>query len=452
MSTTALDARSLAAATPDTRDRYIDLLRLASIAVVVLGHWMMAVLRTDPDGTVHAGNSLEAMTWLQPLTWVLQVVPVFFFCGGAAHAHVLRRGPCYGDFVASRARRLLSPMLAFLVAWSLAAVALEVGHLDGGAMAVALRVVTQPLWFLGVYLGVVLVAPAMHRLHLRHGWMVLTVLAAMTLAVDALRFATGSVVIGALNVAVVWLGVHQLGFAYADGSLDRAAGRRLALGGGVALAALLCAGPYPLSMVGMPGEAISNMNPPTAALAAQATCLIGMTVLARAALTRWLQRPRVWLAVVAGNGVVMTVFLWHLTALFAVELAGRALGLVGPAVGSPSWWAWLPVRMALAAALTAALVAAARGFELPRPAAAAPANAAVAAIGGAAAVAGTLVLSATGLGAIVAGREGEILGIGVTAVDGLVLLGVGSSLLSLCRRCPLEPTPQAPIVRPWTSS
>ncbi len=436
-----LDARSLAEATPDTRDRYIDLLRLASIAVVVLGHWMMAVLVTDPDGTVRAGNSLQTLTWLQPLTWVLQVVPVFFFCGGAAHAHVLRRGPRYGDFVVSRARRLLPPMLAFLAAWSIAAVAVELGDLDGGAMAVALRVVTQPLWFLGVYLGVVLAAPAMHRLHQRHGWTVLAALAAATAAIDALRFATGSVAVGALNVAVVWLGVHQLGFAYADGSLDRAAGRRLALGGGAVMAALLVAGPYPLSMVGMPGEAVSNMNPPTAALAAQATWLIGLTVLARPSLTRWLQRRRVWVAVVTGNGVVMTVFLWHLTALFAVELAGRGLGFEGPAVGTAGWWAALPVRITITAVITAVLVVGARRFELPRPGPAPVATPALAVVGGAAAVAGTLVLSATGLGSIVGGREGEILGLGVTAVQGLLLLAVGSSLLRSC-----------PTLRPWTSS
>ena len=30
--------------------------------------------------------------------------------------------------------------------------------------------------------------------------------------------------VGFLNVALVWLAVHQLGFLYADGSLQRAAG------------------------------------------------------------------------------------------------------------------------------------------------------------------------------------------------------------------------------------
>src|SRR2546426_8093826 len=39
-----LSAQELAAATPVTRNRYADLLRVVSIFVVVLGHWTMAVL------------------------------------------------------------------------------------------------------------------------------------------------------------------------------------------------------------------------------------------------------------------------------------------------------------------------------------------------------------------------------------------------------------------------
>jgi hypothetical protein len=434
MATDTLDARSLAAATPDTRDRFVDLLRLGSIVVVVVGHWMMADLVVGPNG-LRAGNSLQAMPAMQPLTWVLQVVPLFFFCGGIAHAHVLRRPHPYGAFLASRTGRILPPMLAFLAVWSSFAVAVELGGLDGGVMAVALRVVTQPLWFLGVYFGVIAAAPGMHRLHQRHGWRVLGVLAAVVALTDLVRFATANPTLGALNVAAVWLGVHQLGFAYADGSLGRRQAKALFVGGLATMGALLIAGPYPVSMVGMPGASVSNMNPPTAALAAQATWLVGLAVLARPALDRWLQRPRVWLVVVAGNGVVMSLFLWHLTGLFAVEIAGRALGVHTPPAGSAAWWTALPVRMLAAAAVTAALVVAARRAEHPRPALPSGRSGAAPFAGLVAALAGTLILSATGLAGLVDGHPGHLLGVPVTAMSGLVLLVVGSS-----------------SVRPWRSA
>ncbi|KOG86438.1 acyltransferase, partial [Streptomyces varsoviensis] len=87
--------------------------------------------------------------------------------------------------------------------------------------------------------------------------------------VDVLRFALGVPYVEFLNFAFVWLAVHQLGFLRADGRLAARGPRvpaALALTGLAGAVALVAAGPYPLSMVGMPGEKISNMAPPTLAL------------------------------------------------------------------------------------------------------------------------------------------------------------------------------------------
>ena len=47
----------MAAKTPPERNRYVDFLRAISIAVVVLGHWLMAVI-TVQGGRVVAGHML----------------------------------------------------------------------------------------------------------------------------------------------------------------------------------------------------------------------------------------------------------------------------------------------------------------------------------------------------------------------------------------------------------
>ena len=103
-------AAALARATSDGRDWYIDLLRVASLGTVVLGHWLMAVVLVSPDGGVRTTNVLAVLPSLQPLTWLLQVMPVFFLVGGFSHATALasarRRGATYADFVRSRAGRL----------------------------------------------------------------------------------------------------------------------------------------------------------------------------------------------------------------------------------------------------------------------------------------------------------------------------------------------------------
>src|SRR5215211_949520 len=57
MPTPTRTADRVAAATPAERDRFADLLRVASIVVVVAGHWLMAVVGWR-GGRVEAGNAI----------------------------------------------------------------------------------------------------------------------------------------------------------------------------------------------------------------------------------------------------------------------------------------------------------------------------------------------------------------------------------------------------------
>jgi len=432
-------ARSLAAATPVSRDRYADFLRVFSIAVVVLGHWLMAVVTVGDHGRITAGNALASVPALQYATWLLQVMPLFFLVGGFAHYTALaglhRRGGSYVDFVRSRVTRLLRPTGVFVTMWLAVALALELTGRQTGVLALAVRTVAQPLWFLGVYLGVMALAPTMLRWHQRHGVLVPVLLAVTAVGVDAAAFGLDVPALRALNIAVVWLAVHQLGYLYADGTLlaTRRIGVAMAIGGLSAVVALTASGTYPVSMVGMPGEAVSNMNPPTVALLAHAIWLIGLALLMRRPLTRWLQGGRVWTVVIAANGVVMTVFLWHLTALFLGY--GIWLGLGGslPAPGSVPWQT-RPVWLAALVLVCLVLVAAFRRAECSRlvPPGLVPASgrSAVAALGAAACCLGVLGLSATGFGGILAGRSVTLVVLPMTAPAAALLVLGGWVVLS----------------------
>lgn len=251
-------------------------------------------------------------------------------------------------FLRARLQRLLRPTVVFIGVWGALALALQLAGKEGGLLDVSLRLVAQPLWFIGIYLAMVAFTPPLLRLHERYGWGAFGGLAAAAGLVDVLRFGFGVPYVEFLNFAFVWLAVHQLGFLRADGKLRRP---YLLAGAGLAGAVLLVAyGPYPLSMVGMPGEKISNMAPPTFALLCHGLWLVGGVESLRGPARRWLRRPRVWRAVVAANGVSMTAFLWHLTAMLGVYGALLALGvrLPEPATGCGGprcrcgWW-W-PVR------------------------------------------------------------------------------------------------------------
>ena len=371
-------AQRVAATTPADRDRFIDAVRAGSLLVVVLGHWLMATVVVD-RGRVEGGNALTAVPALQPATWLLQVMPLFFIAGGFSNLTVWhslrRRGERYPAYLQGRLVRLLRPTLVFVLVWQ---VALPVANLAGLApdrLDLVGLLLGQPLWFLGVYVATTALAPAMLRWHERSAVTALAALAAGALVVDWFRFWRGMENVGYLNLALVWLFAQQLGFWYAEGRF--VAWSRWRLGAVLAaclalLGVLTTRGPYPVSMVGLPGET-SNMTPPTVCLLVLAVGQLAGMLLLRDRIGRWLTRPRAWAAVVRLGAMAMTVYLWHLSVLVLGYLALVGLGVALPAAGSGLWWAtrlpWLLALTVVTLGLATLLAPLERGRAAGGPAA-----------------------------------------------------------------------------------
>ena len=87
---------------------------------MVLGHWTITTVGRSDSGLA-AGNVLATMPWLWLATWVLQVMPVFFFVGGFANMvswqTLERRGGGYVQYLSGRMARLLRPVLIFVAVW-----------------------------------------------------------------------------------------------------------------------------------------------------------------------------------------------------------------------------------------------------------------------------------------------------------------------------------------------
>lgn len=362
-----LAPRDVVAATAPERDRYLDLIRAVSILFVVLGHWLVTQF-TWEHGTVELHSALGAVPALWPATWVLQVIPLFFFVGGYANRHswesARRRGEGYAAFVDRRVRRLLAPTGVFLVAvtaWS-AVEALTGSDLLGAGG----RIMLQPLWFLGVYIGVIALTPVTVAWHERWGWRVVPALATLVVAVDVVRLGLDRGSVAYVNVLLVWVMVHQLGYLYGDGWLNRRRAALLAVGGFTVVSLLVGLSTYPARMVGVPGDRLVNMNPPTAALAALALGQIGVAVLLADAIRPWLQRSRVWAGVVAVNLSIMSIYLWHQPALAVVARIGLPVHFPQPTPGAASWWLSRPLWFAVTAAVLGALVVLVGRFEQVR--------------------------------------------------------------------------------------
>ncbi|MBK9180952.1 MAG: acyltransferase [Acidimicrobiales bacterium] len=358
----------LVEATPVSRDRLVDFLRAASIVVVVLGHWLIAtVVRQGQDGDLVGENALVAMRWLQPATWGFQVMPVFFVVGGFSNARSLAGArTTVRSYLVRRIDRLLRPTLLFVAVWLGLAAILGATAIPDRTVAEAAKVAAQPLWFLAVYLVVVALAPGQLAVHRRHPWLALVALPAVVVGLDVCRFSDTAAWLALANYVAVFLFAQELGFHDADGMADRVSGRRAAAGavasGGVLLV-LTALGPYPVSMVGLPGDAVSNMSPPTVCVLVLTVLQCSVLLLVRPGLQRWLRRPMVWGATIAVNLVVLTLFLWHLTAFVAASAGLVGLGVPLEEAGTPGWWVTKALWIGCSALVLAALVAVASPVE-----------------------------------------------------------------------------------------
>jgi peptidoglycan/LPS O-acetylase OafA/YrhL len=346
-------ARAMAMQAPPERNRYVDFLRALSILAVVVGHWLVAAPYLK-DGAVEGGNLLGIIPWTQWLTLGFQVMPIFFLVGGFSNgvswAATRRTGGHYADWFGGRVQRLINPVLPLFLIWTLFAMFGTAAGVERKIVSMAAQLALIPVWFLSVYLMVSALVPytwaAWQRLGMASFWGFV----AGAVLIDAASLAFDVPHINFLNFAFVWLAIHQLGYAWNEGRFSNPASALIwGLGGTIALGLLVGFGPYPLAMIGVPGSDLSNSMPPTLALLALGVAQAGFALALEPQARRMLANVGIWTAVVLLNGMVMTVYLWHLSAFVFVMVAAWLLGGVGlnAAPGSGEWWLARPIWFAL---------------------------------------------------------------------------------------------------------
>lgn len=372
-------ARELAQMTPPERNRWVDYLRAVSILAVVCGHWLMAGVYVDAAGVLQRGDLLSVSEWAAWLTWIFQVMPVFFLVGGYSNGvswdATLRKAEPgqigkYRDWFASRVQRLINPIFPLLMLWAALAVILTQVGLPREQIRMATEAALIPVWFLAVYLLVTGCTPLTYWAWKRFGWVSFAWFIPAAILTDWLTFTAHVPYVNFTNFLWVFLGLHQLGFAWRDGKFEN---RLFALGWFVVglgvLISITVYGFYPVAMVAAPGE-LSNSLPPTLALFALGIAQVGLVLALEPLGRKMLDNLNIWTATVLMNGMIMTVYLWHLTAFVLVMtvcwvlLGGFGLDQVP---GSPTWWAsrplWFGVYIAALLPMIAVFAKAERSFS-----------------------------------------------------------------------------------------
>jgi hypothetical protein len=351
------------------RNPYADFLRAFSLLIVILWHWSFTILVWNDDGPF-ATSPLGFTSGLWILTWLLQVMPLFFYIGAYVHLKSWERAAARGEklmhFALRQAKSLAIPCGALIGTWIvLGIIVTSVWDIRWAWQAVIM--VLSPLWFVAVYLLFVCLMPITVWLHRRYDLLVLVVMAGLAVIVDIFRFRVDIPGIEWINMIFVWGFSFQLGYfydrisgassapRYADGRIDwayqsprfRQQAKVMTAAGLFALIGLVFSGLYPGSMVGVPGED-SNMAPPT-------VCIVALTVF-QAGVAELL-RPSVVRGLGSGGAFakVTTVFTRFALPLFLFHTTGMALSrgvewaIFGPQIEAVEptlmWWLLRPVSV-----------------------------------------------------------------------------------------------------------
>ncbi|TVU60886.1 acyltransferase [Paenarthrobacter nitroguajacolicus] len=330
-----------------SRDASIDVIRSLCLVVVVALHALMVGVSLGPHGPV-LENALDGNTVFAAFTWFVQIMPLFFIAGGFSSISQWRamsaRGATAADYVRGRLVRLLVPAVVLVGLVGAGLVLLTLVGVPADIVSTAGYRISQPLWFLAVYLGSSALVPLLAQIHDRAKVRTMVGLLLAIAAVDGLRILSGQAAFGYANLLFVWLFIQQLGFWLADGSIHRLTPTVRKWTAGCSLAVLLV-----LTWLGVySGDMLANLNPPTGALVLLAVAQLMIFSMCQAPIRRWAANPSVMALVSAVGSRAMTVYLWHMPVL--VGLAGLLLisPLPLPVPGTAEWWLSRPAWLAAA--------------------------------------------------------------------------------------------------------
>ncbi|WP_428954906.1 acyltransferase family protein [Streptomyces sp. cg35] len=367
-----IDAR-----TPAHRDRAVDGLRALALLAVPTGHWLLGGFTLDSQGALHNASPLSSFGFFAPLSWILQMLGVFFLVGGYASSLSYRRarerGTSTACWLRGRLARLGRPVLGVTAVWAVMLAVLYAVGVPETTLRTGSTLVIQPLWFVGVYTVITALTPWCIRVARRLGaWSAAPLLGSVA-AVDFLRYGPFAAAmpswLSLLNLLPGWMFAYQLGVCWGEKRLGRRGAWFLLVGGTALFAALLLVFHYPTSMVGVPGESRTNSHPPSLLVLALAAAQSGAAILLRDRIGRLLRRrPTLWAPVVVINLSAMTILCWHQTALLAAAVPASFAGAIPGLTTGPDTLIWIAARLAwlpLFAILLALIGRYARGFESP---------------------------------------------------------------------------------------
>jgi hypothetical protein len=101
----------------------------------------------------------------------------------------------------------------------------------------------------------------------------------------------------------------------------------------------LAFGPYPVSLIGVPGQVVQNSSPPSVVMLAFGCAQAGVLITLAPRVSRWLERSNMQRALGSANRRVMMLYLWHMVAVVLLTIVAYPTWLFPqPVLGTAEWW------------------------------------------------------------------------------------------------------------------
>ncbi len=320
------------------RDLVVDLARVVCVLTVVVVHTLFVGVRETPNG-FDIEKTVELQWWFNGVSWVFEIMPLFFVVGGfaaaTAYRSALKKGRDAGDYLRGRILRLARPALPVFVFFAIALGTVKLMGIDPALVDGVAVGIGSPLWFLSSFLIAQSTVPLMVKLHESRPVTTFLTLVAASLIVDIVRWVLGGTAeYGFPNVLFVWVAVQQLGFFMHDGWFRNR--RKIELIGIIVLAyATLWAS---VRFGGYSPNMLQNQYPPTVPLILLGIAQVSALELFRAPLEALMRtRPAQMLVWWVGSRA-MTIYCWHMPVILL--LVGVMILLPGTLTepGTPQWW------------------------------------------------------------------------------------------------------------------
>ena len=307
-----------------SRERYIDLLKVLSILIITFSTEYFLSLSTSGYEVIIKNNSVGNLQ-MSRASWFLNGLAIFFFCNGfsnsiAWYSNIGRDGSVW-EFLANRINSILGPVLYLIVFGSIFIhFSISNGYfpeyfvteLDG--LHPVSEFLLWPLWLVSIYLVVVMCSPVTAFLHKKNSLVSVFTILTLFLSFDYITSADTYSYFRYINYLFFWLFIHQLGYFFADGTLQNIKKSYyfiVFVGSYLALYYLSLNEGSLLTVSNFRLTSFTNEDPPTLMMLLSSIGLISFILLFNNFFESLLNKKYLWYIVCFMNAHIYTYFLWH---------------------------------------------------------------------------------------------------------------------------------------------